>query len=83
MSADKIAELMEENARLREEIKTIRDRWERELIVAKANLLMVQEELAMTKEHLRVSMLRTIEADDEVFNVREDAVKAIQAATEK
>ncbi len=83
MSSDKVTELIEENARLREEIKMIRDRWERELIVAKANLLMVQEELTMTKEHLRLSMLRTIEADDEVFHVREDAANAIKAMTEK
>ncbi|MDO4528167.1 MAG: hypothetical protein Q4C03_05230 [bacterium] len=81
MTIDDIVALEKENARLKEEILYVRDRWERELIVAKAQILTLQEELEAMKARLRASLLRTIEADDEVFSVREEAAKAIQAAT--
>ncbi|MDO5462716.1 MAG: hypothetical protein Q4F99_04445 [bacterium] len=81
MTTDDIVALEKENARLKEEILYVRDRWERELIVAKAQILTLQEELEAMKARLRASLLRTIEADDEVFSVREEAAKAIQAAT--
>lgn len=78
-----IADLQAENARLKAELATVKERWERELLIAKANLLTVQEELDAVKEHLRASLLRTIEAEDEAFNVRDDAAKAVQSALEK
>ena len=53
--------------------------WERELIIAKARLLTAEEELEATKERLRAALLRNIVAEDEVFNVREDAAKAIES----
>lgn len=81
MTTDDIVALEKENARLKEEILYVRDRWERELIVAKAQILTLQEELEAMKARLRASLLRTIEADDEVFSVREEAAKAIQTAT--
>ncbi len=79
MAQDEVTLLKEENAKLKAELVAMKHQWERELIIAKANLLTVQEELESTKERLRVSLLRTIEAEDEVFNVREDAAKAVQA----
>lgn len=81
MTTDEIVALEKENARLKEEILYVRDRWERELIVAKAQILTLQEELEAMKARLRASLLRTIEADDEVFSVREEAAKAVQAIT--
>ncbi len=79
MATDEMTRLQEENARLKAELVAMKHQWERELIVAKANLLTVQEELEAVKSRLRASLLRTIEAEDEVFNVREDAAKAVQA----
>lgn len=81
MTIDDIVALEKENARLKEELIYVRDRWERELIVAKAQIITLQEELDAMKARLRASLLRTIEADDEVFAVREEAAKAIQAVT--
>lgn len=81
METDRLVTLEKENARLKDEILHIRNRWERELIVAKAQILALEEELATMKERLRTSLLRTIQADDEVFSVREEAAKAIQTIT--
>lgn len=71
--------LREENARLKDELHAVKNRWERELIVAKANLLATQEELDATKERLRLALVRNIVAEDEVFSVREDAAKVVAA----
>ena len=78
-----LAELKAENARLKAELVAVKDRWERELLIAKANLLTVQEELDAVKEHLRASLLRTIEAEDAAFNVRDEAAQAVKSALEK
>lgn len=78
-----LAELKAENARLKAELATVKDRWERELLIAKANLLTVQEELDSVKEHLRAALLRTIEAEDDAFNVRDEAAQAVKNALEK
>ena len=75
---DELTQLREENARLKAELETTKYRWERELVVAKAQLLTVQEELDATKERLRLAMLRNIEAEDEVYSVREDAAKVVE-----
>ncbi len=80
MATDEVTLLKEENARLKAELVAMKHQWERELIIAKANLLTVQEELETVKASLRAALIRTIEAEDEVFNVREDAAKAVQAA---
>ncbi len=61
------------------ELKRVRDQWQRELICAKAELLAVQEELLATKEKLHAALLRSMLSDDEVFHVKEDAAKALQA----
>ncbi len=82
METDELTQLREENARLKAELAEVRHRWERELIVAKASLLTVQDELESAKARLRAALLRTIEAEDEVFAVREDAAKAVQTARE-
>ncbi len=79
MSNDEVNLLREANAQLRAELADVRERWQRELIVAKASLLATQEELEATKARLRMALLRTIEAEDEVFSVREEAAKAVQA----
>ncbi len=76
---DEIKQLREENARLTEALAATKAQWERELIIAKARLLTAEEELEATKERLRVALLRNIVAEDEVFNVREDAAKAIES----
>ncbi|MBQ9694622.1 MAG: hypothetical protein IJV69_07690 [Kiritimatiellae bacterium] len=76
---DELNQLREENARLTAELEATKYRWERELIVAKAQLLTVQEELDATKERLRLALLRNIAAEDEVFSVREDAAKVVEA----
>jgi hypothetical protein len=76
---DEIKQLREENARLTAELHAVKERWERELIVAKANLLATQEELDATKERLRLALVRNIVAEDEVFSVREDAAKVVAA----
>ena len=78
-----LAELKAENARLKAELVAVKDRWERELLIAKANLMTVQEELDAVKEHLRASLLRPIEAEDEAFNVRDEAAQAVKSALEK
>ncbi len=80
MATDELVALREENAKLKAELVAMKHQWERELIVAKANGLALQEEIDALKERLRVSLLRTIEAEDEVFHVREDAAKAVQTA---
>lgn len=80
---EELTTLRDENARLTAEIETIKYRWERELIVAKAQLLTTQEELEATKAKLREALLRNIVAEDEVFSVREDAAKAIEAIREE
>ncbi len=77
---DELTLLREENARLKAELVAMKHQWERELIVAKATALAIQEELDAAKERLRAALLRTIEAEDEVFNVREDAAKAVASA---
>lgn len=76
---DELTLLRAENARLKAELAEVRHRWERELIVAKASLLTAQEELEATKTRLRAALLRTIEAEDEVFSVREDAANAVRS----
>ncbi len=76
---EEIAALRAENDALKAELKRTKDRWERELLIAKATLMTVQEELDATREHLRKAMLRTLAADDEVFDVRQDAVAALGA----
>lgn len=76
---DEIKQLREENARLTEALAVTKAQWERELIIAKARLLTAEEELEATKERLRAALLRNIVAEDEVFNVREDAAKAIES----
>lgn len=78
MGIDELTLLREENARLKTELAETRHRWERELIVAKASLLAVQEELEAAKARLRAALLRSLEAEDEAFSVKEDAVKALQ-----
>lgn len=83
MESDELTALREENARLKAELATVKERWERELLIAKANLLTVQEELDTVKEHLRASLLRTIEAEDDAFNVRDEAAQAVKTALEK
>lgn len=82
MDTEELERLREENARLKEELAAIRSRWERELVIAKASLLAVQEELEAAKGRLRSTLLRNIEAEDEVFHVREDAAQAVKAALE-
>ncbi len=77
---DEVTRLREENVRLKAELVAMKHQWERELIVAKATTLAVQEELDAVKLRLRAALLRTIEAEDEVFNVREDAAKAVETA---
>lgn len=79
MAENELVLLREENAQLKAELETVKYRWERELVVAKAQLLAVQEELEATKERLRLALLRNIEAEDEVFSVREDAAKVIES----
>ncbi len=76
---DEIKQLREENARLTEALAVTKAQWERELIIAKARLLTAEEELEATKERLRAALLRNIVAEDEVFNVREDAAKVIES----
>lgn len=78
MGTDELTLLREENARLKAELAETRHRWERELIVAKASLFAEQEAHEATKTRLRAALLRTLEAEDEVFSVKEDAAKAVQ-----
>ncbi len=68
---DELTALREENARLKAELAQMKDRWERELIVAKAALVNAQAEMELIRERLRTAMIRTLEAEDEVFAVRE------------
>lgn len=76
---EELAALRAENEALKAELKQTKDRWERELLIAKATLLTVREELDATREHLRKAMLRTIAADDEAFDIRQDAAAAVSA----
>ena len=82
MDTEELERLREENARLKAELADIRSRWERELVIAKASLLAVQDELEAAKVRLRTTLLRNIEAEDEVFHVREDAAQAVKTALE-
>ncbi len=82
MGTEELERLREENARLKAELADIRSRWERELVIAKASLLAVQDELEAAKARLRSTLLRNIEAEDEVFHVREDAAQAVKTALE-
>ena len=82
MDTEELERLREENARLKAELADIRSRWERELLIAKASLLAVQDELEAAKARLRTTLLRNIEAEDEVFHVREDAAQAVKTALE-
>ncbi len=82
MDTEELERLREENARLKAELADIRSRWERELVIAKASLLAVQDELEAAKARLRTTLLRNIEAEDEVFHVREDAAQAVKTALE-
>ena len=66
--------------RLREELARVRHQWERELVVAKAALVTAQAEVETLRERLRAAMIRTLEADDEVFGVREEAAEAVRSA---
>lgn len=75
---NEIQQLREENARLTAALAATKAQWERELIVAKASLLATEEELEATKERLRLALLRNIVAEDEVFQVREDAAKVVE-----
>ena len=77
MSTDELTLLREENARLKAELAEVRHQWERELILAKANLMTAQEELEITKGRLRDALLRSLEAEDEAFTVRDDAARAV------
>ncbi len=70
---------MDEVAALRAELKQVRDQWQRELIIAKAELLATKEELQATKEKLHAALLRSILSDDEVFSVKDEAARALQA----
>lgn len=83
MESDELTLLREENAKLKTDLVAMKHQWERELIIAKASLLTAQEEIEALKARLRASLLRTIEAEDEVFHVREDAARAVQTALEK
>ncbi len=82
MDTEELERLREENARLKAELSAVRSRWERELVIAKASLLAAQDELEATKARLRSTLIRNIEAEDEVFQVREDAAQALKAALE-
>ncbi len=82
MDTEELERLREENTRLKAELADIRSRWERELVIAKASLLAVQDELEAAKARLRTTLLRNIEAEDEVFHVREDAAQAVKTALE-
>lgn len=82
MDTEELERLREENARLKAELSAVRSRWERELVIAKASLLAAQDELEATKARLRSTLIRNIEAEDEVFQVREDAAQAVKAALE-
>ena len=75
-----IEALREENARLRAELAQVRHQWERELVVAKAALVTAQTEAETLRERLRAAIIRTLEADDEVFGVREEAAEALRVA---
>ena len=79
---DEVTALREENARLKAELAEVKQRWERELVVAKAALVNAQADLELMRERLRAAMLRTLEADDEVFGVREEAAEAVRRAGE-
>lgn len=83
MAPDELTLLREENAKLKADLVAMKHQWERELIVAKASLLTAQEEIDALKGRLRAALIRTIEADDEVFHVREEAARAVQTALEK
>jgi hypothetical protein len=72
---DEVKALREENARLTAELAATKAQWERELIVAKARLLTVEAELDAAKNQLREALLRSITAEDEVFQAREEANK--------
>lgn len=76
---EELAQLREANAALTAELAATKAQWERELIIAKARLLTAEEELAAAKERLRLALLRNIAAEDEVFHVRDDAAKALNA----
>lgn len=78
MGTDELTLLREENARLKAELAETRYRWERELIVAKASLFAAQEEVETMKARLRAALLRTLEAEDAAFSVKEEAAKAVQ-----
>ena len=79
---DELTALREENARLKAELAETKQRWERELVVAKAALVNAQAETEIVRERLRAAMIRALEADDEVFGVREEAAEAIRRAGE-
>ncbi len=79
VTEEELTQLRAENERLTAELAAAKAQWERELIVAKARLLAVEEELDATKERLREALLRNIVAEDEVFHVREDAAKIIES----
>lgn len=83
MESDEVQRLRAENAALKEELAVVKAQWERELIVAKASLLSTQEELEAARAKLRASLLRNIEAEDDVFNVREEAAQAVKIALEQ
>lgn len=78
--SDELEALRAENVRLREELAQMRQRWERELVVAKAALVNAQAEMELMRERLRAAMIRTLEADDAVFGVREEAAEAVRVA---
>lgn len=79
---DETTALREENARLRAELAEAKRRWQQELVVAKAALVNAQAEMELARERLRAAMIRTLEADDEVFGVREEAAEAVRRAGE-
>lgn len=72
---DEIKQLREENARLTAELASTKAQWERELIIAKAKLLTVEAELDAAKNRLREALLRSIAAEDKVFQAHEEAAK--------
>ncbi len=82
MNAEEMTRLREENEQLKAELAAVKHRWERELVIAKASLMTVQDELDAVKARLRAALLRNIEAEDEVFRVREEAAQAVKTALE-
>ena len=82
MSYDELTRLREENARLRAEVAELKHLRERDASAAEASLKAAYAELETFKVRMRTALLRTIEAEDEVFNVREEAAAAIKTAKE-